>query len=269
MSEKTPAWLTARPIAHRGLHDAAKGRVENTLGAAEAAIAGGYAIECDVQLSRDGEAVVFHDATLSRLTHTRGAVSQKTVADIQAARLRDSSETIPTLPQLLARIAGRTPLICEVKSDFDGDLRLTDRVAEIARAYEGPIALKSFDPAPIAHLRAQRAEIGPLGIVAEASYRGVYWRALSMAQKAACEAFLHYSETQPDFLSWRIEDLPHSTPFLLRHIEGLPVMTWTVRTAEQRRAAARWSDQVVFEGDALSESPHNATEERNAGLEDL
>jgi glycerophosphoryl diester phosphodiesterase len=252
VSGKAPPWLIAQPIAHRGLHNAAKGLVENTLGAAEAAIAGAYAIECDVQLTRDGEAVVFHDATVDRLTRSRGAVSQKSVADLQKARFRDTDETIPTLPQLLARIAGRTPLICEIKSRFDGDLRLTERVAQIARGYAGPIAFKSFDPAPIAYLQATHAGIGPLGIVAEASYRGPYWRALSPAQKTSCEAFLHFPETRPDFLSWRLDDLPHPTPFLLRRIEGLPVMTWTVRTGEQRRAAAGWSDQIVFEGEAVA-----------------
>lgn len=252
MSGKAPAWLTARPIAHRGLHDAAKGRIENTLGAAEAAIAGGYAIECDVQLSRDGEAMVFHDAALDRLTRARGAVSQKTAAELQAAPFRQSGERIPTLAELLARIAGRTPLICEIKSRFDGDMRLTERVAALAGAYDGPIALKSFDPAPIAHLRARRAAVGPLGIVAEASFRGRYWRNLSGEQKEICESFLHYPETRPDFLSWSVDDLPHPTPFLLRRLDSLPVMTWTVRTAEQRRTAARWTDQIVFEGDAFA-----------------
>ena len=70
-----PDWLTARPIAHRGLHDRAASRPENTLAAARAAVAGGFAIECDVQLSADGEAMVFHDAALGRLTEAREAVA--------------------------------------------------------------------------------------------------------------------------------------------------------------------------------------------------
>jgi glycerophosphoryl diester phosphodiesterase len=252
VSANAPAWLTARPIAHRGLHDAAKGVVENTLGAAEVAIRGGFAIECDVQLSRDGEAIVFHDDALDRLTRARGAVIEKTVAEIQAAAFRDSEERAPTFPQLLARVAGRTPLICELKSRFDGDMRLAERVAALALDYDGPLAIKSFDPAPIAHLRARCARIGPLGMVAEASYRGRYWRALSAAQKEACAGFLHYPETRPDFLSWSVDDLPHPTPFLLRHIVGLPVMTWTVRTPGQRRKASRWADQIVFEGETTA-----------------
>ena len=121
--------------------------------------------------------------------------------------------------------------------------------AALARAYGGPIALKSFDPAPIAHLRAAYDGVAPLGIVAEASYAGRYWRNLSQAQRQSCAAFLHHPETRPDFLSWSVEDLPHPTPFLLRRLTNLPVMTWTVRTAEQKRLAAQWADQIVFEGD--------------------
>jgi glycerophosphoryl diester phosphodiesterase len=252
VSANAPDWLVSRPIAHRGLHDAVKGVVENTLGAAEAAMRAGLAIECDVQLTRDGEAMVFHDAKLDRLTRARGALIERTVVEIQAAPFRCGDERAPTLPQLLACIAGRTPLICELKSRFDGDMRLAERVAALARDYRGPLGVKSFDPAPIAYLRARHAGVGPLGIVAEASYRGRYWRDLSAAQKEACAAFLHYPETRPDFLSWRVDDLPHPTPFLLRELERLPVMVWTVRTTEQRRVALRWADQIVFEGDALA-----------------
>jgi glycerophosphoryl diester phosphodiesterase len=243
-----PAWLTARPIAHRGLHDAAKGLAENSIGAAEAAIAGGFAIECDVQLSRDGEAMVFHDDGLRRLTRARGALAARSVAELQSLALRDGGERIPTLPQFLAHIGSRIPLICELKSAFDGDMRLAERVTEIAGPYAGPLALKSFDPAVIAHLRARHDDVAPLGIVAEAEYKGWSWRALSAAQRQTCAAFAHYPETRPDFLSWRVDDLPHPTPFLLRTLSGLPVMTWTVRTPTQRRAAARWADQIIFEG---------------------
>ena len=252
MSPNAPDWLVARPIAHRGLHDAGKGVVENTLGAADAAINGGYAIECDVQLSRDGEAMVFHDDALGRLTRARGPVVERTVAELQAVRFRHCDERMPTLAQLLARIARRTPLICELKSRFDGDMRLAERVAALAREYDGPLAFKSFDPAAIAYLRARHDGIGPLGMVAQPSYRGWHWRDLSAAQKQICAAFLHYPETRPDFLSWSVDDLPHPTPFLLRELKGMPVMVWTVRTAEQRRTASRWADQIVFEGEAVS-----------------
>ena len=241
------SWLVARPIAHRGLHDRARGPLENSLGAARAAMGRGFAIECDLQLTRDGEAVVFHDSALERLTDGDGAIAARSLAELAAVRLKDG-QAIPTLGQLLKLINGAVPLIGEIKSDFDGDLRLADRVADIAADYAGPLALKSFDPAPIAHLRA-RGLARPLGIVAEASYDDPYFAALSPQQKRDCAAFLHIGATRPDFLSWSVDDLPHPTPTLFRALGRLPVMTWTVRTPEHKRLAAAYADAIVFEGE--------------------
>src|ERR1700683_4709064 len=121
MGRHAPDWLTARPIAHRGLHDCGAGIVENTLGAAEAAVARNFAIECDVQLSRDGEAMVFHDETLDRLTHASGPLATKSTRELRDVRFRSGLESIPTFQELLERVACRVPVICEIKSAFDGD----------------------------------------------------------------------------------------------------------------------------------------------------
>jgi glycerophosphoryl diester phosphodiesterase len=258
MALNAPSWLMARPIAHRGLHDPRRGIIENTLGAAEAAIVCGNAIECDVQASADGEVFVFHDDTFDRLTLSNGPLFQKTAAEIRTVRFKESAEQIPTLTELLQRIAGRTPLICEIKSAFDGDMRLATRVAGIAADYSGPLALKSFDPAIIAYFREAENTPGPpgrpcpLGIVAEANYNGEYWRGLSAQQKTNFANFLHYPQTRPDFLSYSVDDLPHAIPFLLRTLNATPVMVWTVRTLAQKRLAAQWSDQIVFEGELES-----------------
>jgi glycerophosphoryl diester phosphodiesterase len=248
MALNAPDWLTARPIAHRGLHEAARGIVENTLDAAEAAIKRGFAIECDVQLSGDGEAMVFHDDTLDRLTKATGAVKHKTTRELAEAVFKTGRAAIPRFQQLLDLVAGQAPIICEIKSNFDGDPRLAEAVAGIALGYSGPLAIKSFDPAIIIHLRKLRCE-RPLGIVAEADYESDYWRRLSAQQKTDCTNFLHYSESRPDFLSFSVDDLPHPTPFLLRELRSTPVMVWTVRDAAQRAKAAQWADQIVFEGD--------------------
>ena len=174
-------------------------------------MARGFAIECDVQLSRDGEVLVFHDTTLERLTGASGPVANRSLAELQDLTLKGSSDKIPSFVEFLALIAGAVPLITELKSRFDGDFGLADRVAEIAESYAGPLAIKSFDPAPIGRLRASGIS-RPLGIVAEASYDDPYFSEMSAEQKRDCAAFLHVATTRSDFLSWRVDDLPHPPP---------------------------------------------------------
>ncbi len=210
-----PGWLNARPIAHRGLHDRTAGIPENTIAAAKAAIAGGYAIECDVQLSRDGEAMVFHDAGLGRLTGADGLVRERDAADLGQLTVLGSAERVPTLPEFLETIAGRTPLIVEVKTRFDGDLALARRTAEIVAAYDGPLAVKSFDPVIVGALAGLVPGI-PRGIVAESRHDDPSYASLTEAQRHGLGQLLHFSESRPDFLSWRVDDLPnaatHSLP---------------------------------------------------------
>ncbi len=242
-----PDWLTARPIAHRGLHDRAAGRPENTLAAARAAVAGGFAIECDVQLSQDGEAMVFHDAALGRLTGASAAVAERSAADLGTLAIGGTAETIPTLPAFLAAVAGAVPVVIEVKSRYDGDLRLVTRAAAVALAYDGPVALKSFDPQVVAALRDLCPTI-PRGIVAETTQDDPAYAALPPTMRLALSNVLHFAETRPDFLSWRVDDLPCAPTYLCRLLGRIPVMAWTVRTEDQRARAGAHADQMVFEG---------------------
>jgi glycerophosphoryl diester phosphodiesterase len=251
MSVNAPDWLTARPIAHRGLHDAAAGVIENSIGAARAAVVLNYAIECDVQATKDGDVVVFHDDTLERLTAAGGEVRNLDARALATVTLTGSQETIPLFGDFLAAIGGRTPLVVEIKSRFDGDMTAARRVAGYLAAYAGPAVIESFDPEPIAYLRANAATLGmahtPLGIVGEATYDDGEWRALSAGQRAEMTHFLHYPRTRPDFLSWSVSDFPHAIPFLARAALDMPVTTWTVRSHERAAAAAPWADQIVFE----------------------
>lgn len=251
MTHRFP-WLTARPIAHRGLHDAARGVFENSISAAKAAVSAGYAIECDVRLSVDGEPFVFHDFALDRLTIGEGRLDARTAAELSRLALGRTRDTIPRFTEFLAAIGGQTPLIVSIKSNFDGDLRLARRTAEIASAYGGPLALKSFDPDIVAFLRESRERLGvshiPLGVVAQPNYESPQWSALSAERRSELTNFLHYPRTRPDFLSWDVAALPHPTPFLCREGVGLPVMTWTVRSQEAADGAAAWADQILFEG---------------------
>lgn len=246
-----PAWLTARPIAHRGLHRIAEGVVENTLTAARDAVARNFGIECDVQLSADGEAMVFHDFTLERLTAAAGRLDARTATQLAEIAYKAGADRISTLAQLLETIGGRTPLVCEIKSEFTGDMRLAERCAHTVAAYAGPVALKSFDPSIIAHLRREAARLRiadrPLGIVAEAAFDHPEWSMIPPDDRRAMGHLLHWDRTRPDFVSWRVADLPHAAPFFAGKL-GAPVMTWTVRTPPQVDLATRYADQMVFEG---------------------
>ena len=243
----TPAWLVAQPIAHRGLHAPAAGVYENTIAAAEAAIRGGYGIECDVQISRDGEAMVFHDDDLDRLTEASGPVRARDKAELEALRIGGTDQTIAGLPAFLDRIGGRTPLVIEIKSRFDGDERLARRTAEILLARGEPVAVKSFDPKVVALLRRIAPRLRR-GIVAQARYEGEEWDGTTPEDRRAMSALSHWSETRPDFISYRYADLPSQTVVMPRVLSGIPVMTWTIRSQAEADRASAFADQIVFEG---------------------
>jgi glycerophosphoryl diester phosphodiesterase len=238
-------WLTARPIAHRGLHDI--GIVENTAAAFEAAIAGNYGIECDVQLSADGEAMVHHDDVLGRLTEGHARLAELTRAKIQCVPFKGATASIMTLGELCELVAGRVPLVVEIKSRFDGDTRLAARTAEVLGGYAGHAAAMSFDPVPVAFL-ACTAPALPRGIVAERHYNHGEWRAFSSVQKRRLAFFLHAPQSRPNFIAYSVRDLPAVAPLAARYVFDLPLLTWTVRSAADRAKAARFADQVIFEG---------------------
>lgn len=242
-----PGWLTARPVAHRGLHNLAEGVVENTRSAAARAVEAGFAIECDVQRTVDGEAMVFHDFTLDRLTTQSGPIAARTSTELQAIAFTATADPMMRLSDLLALVGGRVPLIVEIKSRFDGDLRLTQRVLEVIRGYEGPLAVMSFDDVVVAAVRRMAPQV-VRGIVAERNYVDREWDMLSAARKRRLAHLLHYPQTRFHFINYRVRDLPTAATWAARALLGVPLLTWTVRTPENRTQAARWADQMVFEG---------------------
>src|SRR6202022_2684946 len=171
---RAPDWLTARPVAHRGLHDAARGIIENMPGAAQAAIAGNFSIECDIQLTADGEAMVHHDDALGRLNEGSGALLGMTAAELKAVKFKDTPERMMSLGDLCALVKGRVPLVIEVKSHFDGDRKLVTRMAEVLGSYSGPVVGMSFDPDQVLALREKMPELAR-GIVAERTYAEADW----------------------------------------------------------------------------------------------
>ena len=240
-------WLTVRPVAHRGLHDAASGIIENMPAAARAAVAGNFAIECDIQLSADGEAMVHHDGVLGRLTEGSGRLREKTAAELKSVAFKATAERMMTLADLCDLVAGRVPLVIEVKSFFDGDRKLVKRMAEVLSSYQGHAVGMSFDPDQVMALR-ELIPSRPRGIVAERHYTAQDWPQASPAQRRDMTHMRHFLRTRPDFVAYYVDQLPSLAPWLARNIFRCPLLTWTVRTPAQRAAAAQYADQMIFEG---------------------
>jgi glycerophosphoryl diester phosphodiesterase len=244
---RAPHWLTERPVAHRGLHDRSRGIIENMPAAALAAIDGNFAIECDIQLSSDGEAMVHHDDALGRLTEGSGPLRSMTAQALKDVRFKDTPERMMSLSDLCERVKGHVPIVVEVKSHFDGDRGLVRRMAEVLSSYSGPVAGMSFDPDQVLALREMMPNL-TRGIVAERVYKEADWSETTPAQRKGMLHLKHAFSTRPHFVAYRIDDLPQAAPWIARHVFGLPLLTWTVRTKEQRERAARHADQMIFEG---------------------
>jgi glycerophosphoryl diester phosphodiesterase len=234
-------------VAHRGLHDRARGIIENMPGAALAAIDGNFAIECDIQLTADGEAMVHHDDALGRLAEGSGALLGLTSQALKAVTFKDTPEKMMSLSDLCALVGGRVPIVIELKSHFDGDRNLVRRMAEVLASYAGPVAAMSFDPDQVKALRETMPEL-PRGIVAQRLYCETDWPEATLAQRKGMLHLKHAFHTRPHFVAYWVNDLPAPAPWIALHVFGLPLLTWTVRTAEQRERAVRYADQMIFEG---------------------
>jgi glycerophosphoryl diester phosphodiesterase len=229
------AALGERPFAHRGLHGG--GRIENSRAAFSAAIQAGFGIELDVQASRDGVAMVFHDYDLDRLTGASGSVASRTAAELGATRLRDSGDTIPTLTETLALIAGRAPLLIEVKSPNRHISRLCEAVERALASYIGPVGIMSFNP-EVGRWFAAHAPGRLRGlVVTEERKQGLRGR---------IERPLALWRSQADFLAYDVRDLPSVFAGAAR-TRGRPVYTWTVRGDADRTRAWAHADQIIFE----------------------
>jgi len=228
-------FLTKRPIAHRGLHDGNKARFENSLSAFDAAISGEFAIELDVQLSADDKAIVFHDETLDRLTAETGPLADRKSSELRHIRLGETSDHIPTLAETLERVAGRVPVVIEMKDNGARNAALAQAVASDLKEYEGPAAVMSFSHELLAAYADTGSDI-PLGLTAE----GIGAHALAEHNKALAFGI--------SFVSYHVKALPNRFVAHARKDLGLPVITWTVRTPEDVEATRQHADQMTFEG---------------------
>lgn len=240
--------LFERPIAHRGLHDANAGIVENSKSAVLRAVEAGYGFEVDVQISADGEAMVFHDERLERLTHETGPVKERTAAELQQIVLKNSAagDRIWTLTELLELVGGRSAAIVEIKTLWDHDVRLAERTGKLLGAYGGPVAAKSFDPKMVTAFGKAAPHI-PRGIVGYA-YPEDGEEGLTALKRFALRHLLHWPKTRPHFISWAVRDLEMASLRLAHYMTRAPVMTWTVRTEFDQARASLHADQMIFEG---------------------
>ncbi|MEO9877245.1 MAG: glycerophosphodiester phosphodiesterase family protein [Anderseniella sp.] len=238
-------WLTQVAIAHRGLHDKQGGVLENSLSAFEAAIKHGYAIELDVQLSSDGEAMVFHDHILDRLTNETGSIHDVTAADLNKIAYAGGTGTIPTLAQVLELVAGQVGLVIEIKSSWSGSTELVRRTSQCLASYTGEAAVMSFDPVQVAWLAHEEPDI-IRGMVADGATQDDYpW--LPLSTRLSLREFRHADLTQPDFLSLDKHWLPCPVSKAYRN-QRVPMICWTVRSEQEASDALRWCDQITFEG---------------------
>lgn len=244
-----PADFLGRPIAHRALHDRAAGRIENSLAAVCAAVDARYGIEIDLQLSRDGQAMVFHDDDLGRLTAEGGPVRARDAADLQAIRLIGGEGGIPTLAEVLTLVEGRVPLLIELK-DQDGAMGpdvgpLEAATASALEGYAGPVAVMSFNPHSVAAL-ARLCPGVPRGLTT-CAFDDAGSAALPPATRAALAGIVAADEIDLQFLSHHHIDLANPRVQALK-ARGLPLLCWTVRSPAEEAAARRHADNVTFEG---------------------
>lgn len=248
MSPSLPPGLLRLPIAHRALHDRAAGRVENSPAAIQAAIDAGYAIEIDLQLSSDGVAMVFHDDDLDRLTAAKGPVGAKTAAELMQLTLTDSTEKIHTLPQILAQIADRAPLLIELKDQTramaPSDGRLEAATAKALQGYTGDVAVMSFNPHMIYHMARLAPQI-PRGLTTSA-YDEADWHPLPAATCASLREIPDYDATGSCFISHEAADLARSRVADLK-AKGAAILCWTIRSPAEDTQARKIADNVTFE----------------------
>ncbi|MFM9936819.1 MAG: glycerophosphodiester phosphodiesterase family protein [Novosphingobium sp.] len=239
------AWLHGVTYAHRGLHGPGsdgRGLPENAPSAFAAAIAAGYGIECDIQRSSDGQAMVFHDWELERLTGETGPVIERSAAQLGQIRITGSEDTIPTLRQLLDQVAGRVPLLIEIKSQPGTRVAaICLAVRRLLEGYRGPVAVMSFDPRVPRWFARYSPHVVHGLVMSEEGSRTVF---------ARTRRHIMLWRARADFLAYDVRDLPSRFAAAQRR-RGFPVLTWTVRSPELMERAARHADAPIAEGAGL------------------
>lgn len=244
-----PEAFLARPLAHRALHDRAAGRPENSRAAVRAAVAAGYGIEIDLQPAADGVPMVFHDYDLRRLTGVAGRVRGLSAAELAATRLLDADDGIPTLAEVLAIVAGRVPLLIEIK-DQDGAMGpdvgpLEEATARVLAGYAGAVAVMSFNPHAVAAFHRAAPAI-PVGLTTSA-YSAQDWPLLPAKQRDHLRTIPDYDRVGACFISHEAADLGAPRVAELK-AQGAAILCWTIRSREAEAKARAVAQNITFEG---------------------
>lgn len=246
---RLPAAFFDAPIAHRALHDGNVTRAENNLRAIDAAIAAGYGIEIDLQLSADGEAMVFHDYALEHLTESKGAFARHTTADLRKLRFHTGEIGVPTLKTVLKHVAGRVPLLIEIK-DQDGAMGpnvglLESATARALAGYDGPVALMSFNPHSVAHCATLCPNI-PRGLTT-CDWADKEDQLIPAARRDDLREIGDFDRVGATFLSHQWDDLTRPRVIALQKA-GADILCWTVKSPKAEIKAREVAQNITFEG---------------------
>ena len=226
--------------AHRGLHG--NGIPENSLAAFALACERGFAIELDVHLSADKEVVVFHDATLERMTGNSAKIGELTYTELRKLKLADTDEYIPTLKEVLALVNGRVPLLVELKGE-NTDTSLCPKVAEILRGYSGEYCIESFNPMLLSAMRKELpdAYFGLLytNVCREKNNRSL----LSIALTGMALNVL----ARPNFIAFDYRDRNSFPVKLTTRFYRAPKFVWTIRSDDELAIARQNGECPIFE----------------------
>ncbi len=229
--------------AHRGLHDGNTGETpENSLAAFELACKAGHGIELDVQLSKDGVVMVFHDYTLIRMTGVDKKLCELEASELGLLHLAGTEQTIPTFAEVLALVDGRVPILVELKGE-NFDTALCPKVAEMLSQYKGDYCIESFNPLLIKEMKKHLPE----------SYRGLlYTNACRDKKKAtvinvAVSLMLLNFLAKPDFIAFNKIDRGSFPVWVTTHFYRAVKFVWTVRTKEELNVAHEKAEHPIFE----------------------
>lgn len=230
-------------FAHRGYHNQEKYIPENSMAAFRAAVDHGYGIELDVHITRDGKLAVFHDDTLERMCQRPGKVENYTFAELQKFHLLNTTEKIPEFKQVLSYVNGRVPLLIELKIP-GRDLSVCRASYEALKQYPGRYMIQSFNTMGLYWYRKHAPEIlrGQLSSNLTKTAKGDPY-----ILRFLVRYLLSNLLGRPDFISYKLNDLPNISVFLCRRLFHTPVAVWTLRTEQALKRGRAGYNICIFE----------------------